>query len=347
MRRDHLDDLRRGFDATASAAGSRLEPAQQVVAGRLARLGADVLHQRAGTRWTPRRRTSVRGVYLHGSVGRGKTWLGETLLRQLPAEGVLRLHAYDAARRLHVPGAVDAAVRRLLQGVRLLHLDEFHAHDPGDAMLLARLVRGLAHQGATLLATSNYPPRGLLPDPRHHHLVLPLVAALEAGCDVVELAGDVDHRSRGHGSARPGWSSGAWRTVPPVGPGTAGPVVAVRDGPDVVLVGGRPLPVLAAAGGTVRVSFDALCGGLTAVGDVLELAGRFSTVELVAVPRLSAPTADARRRFAGLVDVLCDADVRLVVEAAGALEEVLDTDDLDHERMRSRLRLLDPVPTTP
>ncbi|WP_432548389.1 AFG1/ZapE family ATPase [Kineococcus sp. SYSU DK004] len=73
---------------------------------------------------------------------------------------------------------------------------------------------------------------------------------------------------------------------------------------------------------------------------MLDLAERFTTVELVGVPRLSSTSADARRRFAGLVDVLCDADVRLVVEAAGPLEEMVDSDDLDHERMHSRLRLL-------
>lgn len=47
-----------------------------------------------------------------------------------------------------------------------------------DAMLLSRLVRGLPAHGAFLVATSTYPLQGLLPDPRHHALVLPLVAAL-------------------------------------------------------------------------------------------------------------------------------------------------------------------------
>ncbi|WP_432548390.1 cell division protein ZapE [Kineococcus sp. SYSU DK004] len=264
MRQGQLEDLRRGFDTAASAAGSCLEPAQQAVADRLARLGAGVLHQRAWGRRSVLRRpaTSVRGVYLHGSVGRGKTWLTETLLHQLPPEGVLHLHAYDAARRLHAhvaravetPGAVQAAVTRLLAGVHLLYLDEFHAHDPGDAMLLARLVRALPAQRATLVATSNYPPHGLLPDPRFHHLVLPLIAALEDSCDVVQLAGDLDHRSRGHGSARPGWSSGQWRVVPPVQPDTTDPAGGEPGTTAVVLAAGRRLPVLATAPERVRVT---------------------------------------------------------------------------------------------
>lgn len=80
----------------------------------------------------------------------------------------------------------------MLAGVRLLFLDELHAHDPGDAMLLSRLVHALPSRGAVLVATSDYPPHGLLPDPRHDALVLPLVAALEQHFDVLELAGPVD-----------------------------------------------------------------------------------------------------------------------------------------------------------
>ncbi|WP_432507316.1 cell division protein ZapE [Kineococcus arenarius] len=351
-----MDDLRRGFDTAASAVGSRLEPAQRIVAERLAKLGADVLHQQArGHRGVLRRRTGpVQGVYLHGAVGRGKTWLTEALLHQLPAAGVLRLHAYDAARQLHAhvardvetPGAVQRAVSRLLDGVDLLYVDEFHAHDPGDAMLLARLVRALPAHRAALVATSNHPPHALLPDPRFHHLVLSLIAALEESCDVVELAGDLDHRSHGHGGARPGWSGGAWRVTTPVEPGTAATGGTAQDVPAVVHLAGRPLAVRAVTAERVRVSFAALCEGRTAVSDVLELAERYATVELVGVPRLSSASAGARRRFAGLVDVLCDADVRLLVEAVGPLEDVVDTDDLDHERMRSRLRLLGTAVTT-
>lgn len=92
-----------------------------------------------------------------------------------------------------------------------------------------------------LVATSNYPPQGLLPDPRHHALVLPLVAALEQHCDVLELAGPVDHRAHGHGGARPGWSSGAW-AYPGSAAQRAALALPVPDPGDRVrlTVGGRP-----------------------------------------------------------------------------------------------------------
>ena len=277
------------------------------------------------------------------------TWLVDVLLQQLPVDGVLRLHAYEAARSLHrefarqsgAPRATDRAVDTLLDGVRLLFLDELHAHDPGDAMLLSRLVRALPAHGAVLVATSNYPPQGLLPDPRHHALVLPLVAALQEHCDVLEVAGPVDHRTQGHGGARPGWSSGAW-AYPGSASQRAALGLAVPDIADRVrlTVGGRPLWALAERDGCVQFDFAELCGGTTSVGDLLDLADRYRTLVLAHVPPLSTVPPDARRRFGNLVDVLWDRDLRLVVLATGPPSQVLDADITDAERMRSRLHLL-------
>ncbi|WP_309133453.1 cell division protein ZapE [Cellulomonas sp.] len=346
------DDLRRHFDDAAQRLGSVLDPEQRPAADRLAVLGARVLAPRAQIARLSDVRARHRGrsgVYLHGPVGRGKTWLADVLLGQLPAGTALRLHAFDAARHLHRViaehagrrGGIDAAITHLLGDARVLFLDELHAHDPGDAMLLSRLVRGLPERDVLLLATSNYAPTGLLPDPRHHHLVLPLVAALERTCEVLEVAGPVDHRAVGHGGARPGWSSGAWLT-----PGSAAQLAAVGLGAPMpqdrrqLRVGGRPLWTTAMADDVVHLHFTELCEAPTSTGDLLELADRYRTLVLAGVPALSSATEDARRRFADLVDVCWDRDVRLVVLAARGATETLDAGVTDHARTASRLSLL-------
>jgi cell division protein ZapE len=89
----------------------------------------------------------------------------------------------------------------MLDGCGLLFIDEFHAHDPGDAMLLARLVRAASQRRIPLVATSNYAPDDLLPNPMHQHLVLPLVQMLKEVCRLVNVDGPVDYRRSGHGGA--------------------------------------------------------------------------------------------------------------------------------------------------
>ena len=90
--------MRESSDRAATSLGSTLDPAQRPAADRLAALGARAATARHRTPWLHR---APEGVYLHGPVGRGKTWLVDVLLEQVDGAGVLRLHAYDAARSLH------------------------------------------------------------------------------------------------------------------------------------------------------------------------------------------------------------------------------------------------------
>lgn len=309
----------------------------------------DARGRRPGWQGAHRRGRGLSGLYLHGPVGRGKTWLAEVLLEQLPSDSAWRLHAYDAARQLHRAiaaraggrGGVDAAITDVLGEARVLLLDELHAHDPGDAMLLSRLIRALPGHGARLVATSNYAPSGLLPDPRHHHLVLPLVDALESTCEVIEVAGPVDHRAVGHGGARPWWSSGGW--LVPGSPAQLAALGLPSSAPQdrrLLQVGGRPLWAMAVIADQVHLHFTELCEAPTSSGDLLELAERYTTVVLAGVPRLSATTQDGRRRFGNLIDVCWDRDVRLVVLSKHLIEAVLDAPVIDVERLASRVSLL-------
>lgn len=344
------------------ALGSTLDAAQRPAADALCVAASAAGLTADGTR---PHRSAPRGVYLHGPVGRGKTWLVEVLTTQLPSGAVLRLHAYEAARRLHrgiaahsgTRGGLDAAINAVVGEARALYLDELHAHDPGDAMLLSRLVRALPARGVVLLATSNYAPADLLPDPRYHHLVLPLVEALTATCVVVDVDGGVDHRALGHGGARPRWCTGAWLAT-----GTSAQLAALGlAAPDPaqrrqLLLGGRPLWALAAdphpeeddddGDGSVRpeptahLHFSELCERPTSVADLLELTDRYRTIVLVGVPPVTASVADAWRRLANLVDICWDRDVRLVVLAADGAECALEMPITDGARMYSRLSLL-------
>ncbi len=170
----------------------------------------------------------------------------------------------------------------------------------------------------------------------------PLVTAVHEHCHVVEVAGPVDHRTLGHGGARPGWSTGAWAH-----PGSASQLAALGlPTPEPadrtrLFVAGRPLWAVGAGPRHVHLHFTDLCESATSTGDLLELTERYPTLVLAGVPRLSTTTEAARRRFADLIDVAWDHDTRLVVLAAGPPEDVVDAPVTDAQRMTSRLHLLE------
>ncbi|MFJ5551855.1 cell division protein ZapE [Streptomyces sp. NPDC093225] len=342
--------MRSHFHRAAARRGFSVAPAQEAAVERLARLAGEL----ARPAWTfPK---PPRDLYVWGPVGRGKSWLVDTFYEGLLDTRKRRLHFHDFFRRLHAgvagPGArhdgqsaVDGALDKLIGDSRVLVFDEFHAHDAGDAMLIARLFRTLLDRRITLVTTSNYPPAGLMPDPLYHHLFEPTIKLIEERMDVLDVTGPVDFRRL----AAPGAADGGRRfatglCLPPDDTAleTAGLTAPAPAEATAVRAALRELPARAVRGDLVWLGFDALCETPTAVPDYLALAERFATLVLDGVPPLPEASADGRQRFANLVDVACDRDLRLVLIGADPLAALPAgralTRDLD--RTASRLAML-------
>ncbi|KJY30470.1 cell division protein ZapE [Streptomyces sp. NRRL S-495] len=336
------------FEQAAREAGFALDDAQRAAAARLARLGAEVAGRRRFFAGPP-----PRGLYVWGPVGRGKSWLTEVFYEALPLPRKHRVHFHEFFREFHTVyarhrrerNACDLAVAELLGDCRLLFFDEFHVHDPGDAMMMGRVLASLFERRITLVATSNYPPAGLLPNPVHHHMFEPTIALLEASLDVVEVAGPRDYRTdRPADGARSRFGTG--RFLWPADPGQLRAVglEPPTDGEHRQLdIGGRTVTARAVRDGLVWFDFHELCGERTSTIDFLTLADRYDTWVLAGVPRLSTSDRDTAQRFANLVDVLHDRDTRLHLLAEAPLTDCLQGDALpvDINRTLSRLRLLD------
>ncbi|MER7950490.1 cell division protein ZapE [Streptomyces sp. NPDC096079] len=349
------------FEQAAARDGLVLDDGQRAVAARLVLLG-EALERGGRRRWFGRAVSEpVRGVYLWGSVGRGKSWLSDTLFETVRVEEKRRLHFHEFFRQFHAayarhrdePRAGELAVAELLGDCRFLYFDEFHVHDAGDAMLMGRVVSALMARGTTLLATSNYPPSGLLPNPVFHPLFEPTIALLERSLDVVGLTGGPDYRSaRGASRELTGFAGGRYLRhagdLDSLGAGTVPPRPEERR---TVPVGHGTVEALAVRDDLVWFDFDDLCDRPHSTMDYLALADAHPRWVLSGLPRLAEAGSDAAQRFANLVDVLCDRDVHLTLIGRTSLAEALGGDGLptDIDRTASRLSLLteESVPAAP
>ncbi|NKI44258.1 cell division protein ZapE [Streptomyces physcomitrii] len=349
------------FELAAQRAGFALDSSQFAAARRLTALGEALTRRRrllgrvrevppAVRR--PGRAAPARGLYLWGPVGRGKSWLADTFYESLELRHKHRVHFHEFFREFHAAyarhrgdrAAADLAVAQLLGDCRFLYFDEFHVHDPGDAMMIGRVLRSLVDRRITLLATSNYRPAELLPDPVHHPLFAPAIALLEGHLDVVEVAGPRDHRAaRRPGAVRTGFERGGF-----LRPGTEEQFAAAGlrvPGPaerESLTVRGRGIAARAVRGDLVWFDFHELCSTPTSTLDYLDLADRFGSWVLSGLPRLRPGHRDAAQRFANLVDVLCDRGVRLHLAGEAPPAECLGGGalPLDLDRTVSRLGLL-------
>ncbi|MFQ6399028.1 cell division protein ZapE [Nocardia sp. KC 131] len=302
------------------------------------------------------------GIYLHGRPGRGKTMLMDRFFTSVTSSHKRRFHFHSFFARLHAAlaasGSIDRAIATLLGDAELVCFDEFHVHDIGDAMLIARTLDALFARRILLVVTSNYPPQDLLPNPLFHDRFLPTIDRIVAHLDVLSVDGPLDYRTRASRDAAPtGFVAGRYLVRPNrpqnLVPGAASaesdlPYRGDSASGVEVAIGTRHVHARVVEGASIVIDFDALCGTPTSSADYVELARHFSNWTLCDVPRLRNVPLDWAMRLVNLVDVLYDADLRLTVSAHVPLPDlVADIPLPDISRAASRLSELAPPSPSP
>jgi cell division protein ZapE len=287
-----------------------------------------------------------KGVYMHGGVGRGKSFLMDCFYGAVPLRRKTRLHFHEFMREVHreladLQGTVnplDELGARIAKKYRLICFDEFHVADITDAMILYRLLASLLDHGVGFVTTSNFRPDDLYPNGLHRDRILPAIALLNERLEVLNVDNGTDYRRRTLERVQ------LYHT--PLGPQADAAMNAAfsqlaetRDESPVLHIEGRQIQSLRKAGGLVWFDFRALCGGPRSQNDYLEIASQFHTVLLSNVPQMPVSMASEARRFTWLVDVLYDRRVKLIMSAAVLPEQLYLEGPMAHEFPRTASRL--------
>jgi cell division protein ZapE len=360
--------IRTAYDRRLAEGRLSPDPSQIAVVEALTRLEKDL-----GRRGLFGGRPEVRGVYLCGPPGRGKSLLMDMFFATVPEPRKTRAHFHAFMARVHdlvrqwregdakARRAVFSQSRRkgglpfgqswggddpirpvadlIASEARLLCFDELQVTDIADAMILGRLFEALFERGVVLMVTSNRAPDQLYLNGINRQLFLPFIAMLEHKCVVVSVAGPRDWRLDRLMGTR------VWYTEadPARGTGFEGLWEQLKgeqqETPTRLTVLGRDLVIARTDGGLARATFDQLCGTALGPQDYLAIAERFHTLFLESVPVMGPDNQQAARRFVTLVDALYEAGTRLVV-LAGAAPEALYREGVgafEFERTVSRL----------
>jgi cell division protein ZapE len=287
-----------------------------------------------------------RGVYMHGGVGRGKSFLMDCFFGAVPLRRKTRLHFHEFMREVHrelaeLQGTVnplDELGKRIAARFKLICFDEFHVADITDAMILHRLLKAMFDNGVGFVTTSNFRPDDLYPGGLHRDRILPAIALLNTQLEVISVDNGTDYRRRTLEQLR------LYHT--PLGAQADAEMedaftrlAEVQDERPVLNIESREIVARRKAGGVVWFDFKTLCGGPRSQNDYLELASQFHTVLLSDVPHMPVRMASEARRFTWLVDVLYDRRVKLIMSAAVPPEDLYTEGPLAHEFPRTISRL--------
>lgn len=335
----------------AKERGFSLDENQQHAVARLQRLYDD-LQDDARSGWLKKLfagKRQIRGLYLWGGVGRGKSFLLDGFFACAPSGSKNRIHFHRFMQDVHqelqsLNGVADPLVRvarRLSHEARLLCFDEFHVGDIADAMLLGRLLREMLDQGMVLVATSNSTPDDLYQNGLQRSQFLPAIALIKEKLEVVKVDGGSDYRLRAlekaeiyhfplDPAADDNLESIYFRLAGEGGRGAAA-----------LEINGRRVMAKHLAPGVAWFDFHEICDGPRGQADYIEIARRFHTVLISGVPSMGPEEAAVARRFTWLVDEFYDRRVKLIVSAEAAPHALYPQDPSSGEYARTASRLVE------
>ncbi|MGA0615644.1 cell division protein ZapE [Paracoccus sp. KR1-242] len=293
---------------------------------------------------------AVKGIYLWGGVGRGKSMLMDLVMEAAPLSQKRRVHfhefmqevqaALEGVRKTGQQDAVRPVAKQIADKVRLLCFDEMQITDIADAMIVGRLFQILMEEGVTVVTTSNRVPEDLYKNGLNRQLFLPFIALLKERMQIIELSSVTDYRqNRDEGGQV--WFAPAdsiaraqmdriWREE------TGG----VTPEPLVLEIKGRKVELPQHVGRIARASFWDLCAKPLGPADYLAVAEAVDLLLLDSIPRLSQSNYNEAKRFVTLIDALYEAKVRLIASGADDPERLYAEGEgaFEFERTASRLR---------
>ncbi len=283
-------------------------------------------------------RAPPRGMYVWGTVGRGKSLMMDAFYSVSVLRRKRRVHFHQFMREIHAALQTHAGTQDPLAAIaddiataqRLLCFDEFHVSDIADAMILGKLLEYLIDRGVVLVMTSNYKPDDLYPNGLQRARFLPAIETLKTQLDVIQIGGREDHRQRVLESIPVYYTPITAETQSQL----AHTFAAISRTPlnqhlgGGITVAGRSIATIARTKGVIWFEFDALCAGMLGQNDYLEISKRHHTVLISNIPQLHArERSDVVRRFTWLVDVFYDQNVKLVCSAQASPEQLVVTDN--------------------
>ena len=293
---------------------------------------------------------AVKGLYIWGGVGRGKTYLMDIFFDAVRIEQKTRRHFHrfmqDVHSELHSlkneQNPLTIVAKNMRSHTKLICFDEFFVSDIADAMVLGTLFTELFARGVTLVATSNVPPDGLYENGLQRERFLPAIDALKTNTVVLEMNGESDYRLRVleqveffHSPLGEAAEAKLARYFTEISSESR------ADQKKPLEINSRVIETRRRSDGVVWFTFDTICGGPRSAADYIEIARCFHTVIVDSVPQFSTQTENEARRFIALVDELYDHNVKLILSAETSLSSLYQGKRLAFEFQRTESRLIE------
>ncbi|MDH5602091.1 MAG: cell division protein ZapE [Gammaproteobacteria bacterium] len=281
-----------------------------------------------------RKKNPVRGLYLWGGTGRGKTYLVDCFYECLPGDKKHRVHFHrfmlDIHKQLkdlpHSPNPLNIIAANLAEKINVLCLDEFHVHDIADAMLLAGLLKAMFEQGITLVATSNINIHNLYKNGLQRERFMYAIELLDKYTEEFDLGKGTDYRFDILGKSEHLYIIGEKKTKEKGDDflsykfAELAPCKAKNNRS--IEINNRKIHYISSADDVIWFDFYELCQTNRSAHDYIEIAERYQAVLLSNVKVFSDQDDAAAKRFIHFIDAIYDHNVKLLATTNAAPDKL-------------------------
>lgn len=321
------------------------DPLQREMLIPLQRL-ADELNESRSAWFSWLSKSSIKGVYIYGPVGVGKTYLVDLFYDSVSETKKARFHFH------HFMQQVDMQLRKL-QGqkdplrhiaktiaktTRVLCFDEFLVHDVAYAMILVKLIPELFMQKVILVISSNSKPDELYWKGVQRDRFLPIIALLKQQCDVLFLNDQVDYRL--------GRTPLLEAYLHPLNAHTQHAMKTqfallgqIEETNGCIQIQNREIPFLERSGRAIWFAFTVICDLPRSQLDYLEIADRFDTVFVSNIPILTEKQTTQAIMFIHFIDVMYDRGIKVIISAAVPVNQLYVQGEMLETFKRTKSRL--------
>ncbi len=323
-----MTSVQQAYETLVANGALVADPVQQAMLPALDRVRTDLAMPPKKRGFFGKAPPPVRGLYMWGGVGRGKSMLMDLLYAQVDVpKDRHHFHAFMQwthqrmafHRKTGVDDAIAPVADELAARMRFLAFDEMQITDITDAMIVGRLFERLFAAGVVIVTTSNRIPDDLYKDGLNRALFVPFIEMIKDRLEVVEMVSQTDHRQ--------GRLKGAARYFAPIDPAARAAMAAIWAGlggedarPEALRVLGREVEIPAFINGAGRASFYDLCGRPLGPADYLALAQAVKVLLIDEIPQLGSENFNQAKRFVTLIDALYEARVQVFASAAARPE---------------------------
>ncbi len=288
----------------------------------------------------------IKGIYLYGKVGRGKTQLMDIFYNSLKTKKKKRLHFHRFMQELHddlnkfskEDDPINTIVENLSKECEVLCFDEFLVEDIGDAMILGRFLDKLFTKRIVLFATSNTKPSNLYKDGLHRDRFLPAISLIEENCHPYKLDINKDYRLRSLEKRDIYIDAGLKETDDLLRSLFKSLAQGKIEKDTSITILGREVFVRMISQGTAWFSFQNICNGARSAKDYIELSKEFHTIIVSNIPKFKNKD-DQARRFIALIDECYERNVNIILSLDSDLNNLYEGERLKDPFKRTISRL--------